>query len=282
MSGLAVYQPKDLSDALSWLSTAPTGARCIAGGTDLMVLAHVQAALPSSLLNIWGLRELRGITEDEGALWLGALTTYTEMMHHPLIAKHLPLLSEAARSVGAAAIQNRGTIGGNIANASPAGDTLPVLLAHEAEIEVTSRRGARLVAATQFYQGYKKLDLKPDELVSRVRIPKRHDAERSLWLKVGQRRAQAISKVMLGARALVQNGTIAWAKISLGSIAATPVRLSGVEGLLAGKKVSEELAVAAGEAARSEVFPISDVRSTEAYRREVSGNIVARFVRALL
>jgi CO/xanthine dehydrogenase FAD-binding subunit len=282
MSEPSVYQPKDLSDALSWLSTAPTGARCLAGGTDLMVLQHVQAPLPAQFMDIWGLQELRGVSEEEEALWLGALTTYTEMIQHPLIVRYLPLLSEAAQSVGAAAIQNRGTLGGNIANASPAGDTLPILLAHEAEVELTSRRGVRLVAATQFYQGYKKLDMRPDEIVSRVRIPKRHIAEKSLWLKVGQRKAQAISKVMIGARALVQNGTIAWAKVSLGSVAATPVRLSGVEGLLTGKKVSEELAVAAGEAARSEVFPISDVRSTEGYRRAVSGNIVARFVRTLL
>jgi CO/xanthine dehydrogenase FAD-binding subunit len=281
MNERAIYQPKDLSDALVWLSSAPAGARCLAGGTDLMVMAHVQAPLPSHLLDIWSLDELRGIHEESDAIVLGALTTYSEMIQSELIKKHLPLLSESARSVGAAAIQNRGTLGGNIANASPAGDTLPVLLAHDAEIELSSKSGVRKVAATSFYQGYKKLDMRPDELVSRIRIPKRAPQEKSLWLKVGQRKAQAISKVMLAARASLKDGVIEWSKFSLGSIAATPLRLSNVEALILGQKPSEELAQKASELVKTSISPISDVRSTEEYRRSVSGNVVARFIRMI-
>jgi CO/xanthine dehydrogenase FAD-binding subunit len=281
MSQIAVFQPKTLPEALGWLASAPEGSRCLAGGTDLMVLKHVQAPLPQNFCDLWSLDELRGVSDDGDALWLGALTTYAEMMSHPLITAHAPLLCEAARSVGAAAIQNRGTLGGNIANASPAGDTLPVLLVHEAEIEVASQEGRRVIPAISFFQGYKKLDLRPGELITRIRLHKQREGERHLWVKVGQRRAQAISKLMLAARASLENGTIQHPRIALGAVAPIPLRILSAEHALRGQRPSEDLARSVGVLACEEVSPISDVRSTVEYRRSVSGNLVARFVREL-
>lgn len=281
MTQAEVFQPKSLDEALAWLASAPPSARCLAGGTDLMVLQHVKAPTPPQLCDLWSLDALRGIREDGAHLWLGALTTYAELMSNPLVLAHAPLLSEAARSVGAAAIQNRGTLGGNIANASPAGDTLPVLLVHEAEIELASAAGRRLVPATSFFLGYKTLEMKPGELVSRVRLTKRQEGEHHLWVKVGQRRAQAISKLMLAARAHVIGGVIQAPRLALGAVAPIPLRLRAVEAAITGHAPSEALAVQAGALAAQEVTPISDVRSTVEYRRAVSGNLAARFVRSL-
>lgn len=281
MISATVYSPTDLEDALRFLASAPQGTRCLAGGTDLMVVGHVGGPLPSQLVDLWRLNELRGISEEGDALWLGALTSYAQMINDARIRQHLPLLSEAARSVGAAAIQSRGTLGGNLGNASPAGDTLPVLLVHEAEIELASAEGRRRVPATAFFLGYKKLDLRPGELITRVRLPKRQQDERHAWVKVGQRRAQAISKLMLAARATLEAGAIDQARLSLGAVGPVPLRLPKTEALLQGERPSEALARRAAEEARAEVSPISDVRSTAEYRRTVSGNLVARFVRSL-
>src|SRR5918993_3720285 len=190
-----VTSPRALADAYEMLAAGP--ARPIAGGTDLMVaLTGELGEPPERILDLWALDELRGIGLDGETISIGALTTYTEVRRSDLCREHLPVLVEAAATIGAAQIQNRGTLGGNIVNASPAGDTLPVLLAADASFVVGSARGERTVDATDFWPAYRQTALAPDELLLRIRIP--IVAGRELrFRKVGTRRAQSISKVVV-------------------------------------------------------------------------------------
>jgi len=194
-----VVSPRDLAAAYTALTGAPgdPAPRPIAGGTDLMVaLTGELGDPPARVVDLWHLDELRGITLDGGAVVLGALTTYTEIRRSAVCREHLPGLVEAAATIGAAQIQNRGTIGGNAANASPAGDTSPVLLATDAEFILGSARGERTVAAADFWPAYRRTALAPDELILRIRVPIAQ-AREVRFRKVGTRRAQSISKVVM-------------------------------------------------------------------------------------
>ncbi len=179
---------------------------------------------PERVLDIWALDELRGIAIEADALVLGALTTYTEMRRSPLVTEHLPELAEAAATIGAAQIQNRGTIGGNVINASPAGDTLPLLLALGSELVLGSAGGERTVAADAFWPAYRRTPRRDDELLLRVRIPLVHDRQLR-FRKVGTRRAQAISKVVMALawRSTAADGPWTEVRLAVGSVAATPV-----------------------------------------------------------
>jgi CO/xanthine dehydrogenase FAD-binding subunit len=274
-----VISPRTLADAYALLGEG--GWTPIAGGTDLMVrITGEIGEPPARVLDIWHLDELRGITLRDGSLVMGALTTYTELRRSDLVTSRLPVLAEAAATIGAAQIQNRGTIGGNIVNASPAGDTLPVLLATDARIVVGGARGERSIAATDFWTGYRTTARAEDELVLRVEVPL--PAGRTEWFrKVGTRRAQAISKVVM-ALAWVTDGSGAWAdvRVACGSIAAVPLRLPEVESVLEGAVIDPQVADRARVAVEASIRPIDDVRSTADYRREVSGRILARALRS--
>jgi CO/xanthine dehydrogenase FAD-binding subunit len=276
---LNVYSPATLADAYAVLAERGGAVKVIAGGTDVMVLMNAHMFDASEFLNIWRLAELRGITDEGETLRIGALTTYTQLIQSPLIQLHMPALVAASRTVGAVQVQNRGTIGGNIVNASPAGDSLPVLAAYDAEIEIGSRRGTRRVAFNQFYTGYRRTVLAPDELVVAARIRKLKDGERDFFCKVGTRRAQAISKVVLAARATATAGTIESISIGIGSVAPTVVRAPETERLLSGRALTPALIEQARQLIANEIAPISDLRSTEHYRRTVTGNVLAKFLR---
>ena len=189
--------PTRLEAAYALLADASAAWRPLAGGTDLMVqMTGEIGEPPERVLDIWALDELRGIAVESDALVIGALATYTELRQSPLVAEFVPALAEAAATIGAAQIQNRGTLGGNVANASPAGDTLPVLLALGAEIVLGSAAGERTVAADDFWTGYRTTARRPDELVVRIRVPLASDRV-VRFRKIGTRRAQAISKVVM-------------------------------------------------------------------------------------
>ena len=203
-----VHTPRDLDHALE-LRAAHPEAMPLAGCTDVMVFIEAGAIDPPAFLDLWGLGALRGVHAEEDTLWIGALTTYTEMIESDLIEVWAPALVEAARTCGAKQIQNRGTIGGSIANGSPAGDSLPVLLVIDAEVELASAaRGRRRVPMSSLYTGYRTLAMKPDELITRVAIPRPHDHDVTHYRKVGTRLAQAISKVVLGGRLRIENGVV--------------------------------------------------------------------------
>ena len=274
-----VTSPRALAEAYAVLADGP--ARPIAGGTDLMVaLTGELGEPPDRILDLWGLEELRGIALDGDTISLGALTTYTEIRRSALCREHLPVLVEAAATIGAAQIQNRGTLGGNIANASPAGDTLPVLLAADASFVLGSARGERRVPAVEFWPAYRQTALAPDELLLRIRIPLLAGRELR-FRKVGTRRAQSISKVVvaLGWR----DGTPAapWTdvRLALGSVAATPIRARATEAAIEGHPPPPETADLAAETLAAELQPIDDVRSTAEYRRIVAARVVHRLIR---
>lgn len=271
--------PRTLDEAYALLGAAPH--RPVAGGTDLLVqLTGELAPPPDRVVDLWRLDELRGIALEQGALVLGALTTYTEIRRSAFCREHVPALVAAAQTIGAAQIQNRGTLGGNIANASPAGDTLPVLLATDAEIVVGSARGERRVPAREFWVGYRTTALAPDELVIAVRIPLAGGRE-VRFRKIGTRRAQAISKVVL-ALAWREHGRAAgWSdvRLALGSVAATPIRAATTEAVLEGSHPTPETADRAAETLAGELRPIDDVRSTADYRRAVAARVLHRLIR---
>jgi CO/xanthine dehydrogenase FAD-binding subunit len=277
-----VDSPTTLSDAFAILSDRERPIRIIAGGTDLMVLMNAHQLDASQFLNIWGVEELRGITEEDDIMRIGALTTYTQLIRSGPVRQFLPALVAASRTIGAIQIQNRGTIGGNIVNASPAGDTLPVLAAYESEIEIGSADGIRRVPFSEFYTGYRATVLQPHELLLNVRIPKLKEGERDCFWKVGTRRAQAISKTVLAARARMSGTVVENITIGVGSVAPTVVRGIRTERLLNGSRLNQERIAEAREMITTEIAPITDLRSTEHYRRTVTGNVLARFLNQLL
>ena len=270
--------PKHLFEAYERLAAGPT--RPIAGGTDVMVaITGELGPAPERMLDLSRVDALRGIHLEPNGLVLGARTTYTEIRRSALCREHLPALVEAAATIGAAQIQNRGTLGGNVANASPAGDTLPVLLAADAVILLGGQRGEREVAAKDFCISYRKTALAPDELILHVRFPIPPGREMR-FRKVGTRRAQAISKVVL-AMSWHDFGSRGWhdVRVALGSVAATPIRAPQTERVLEGAQPTPETADLAAEALAAELSPIDDVRSTADYRRAVAARVLHRILR---
>jgi len=253
----------------------------IAGGTDIMVrITGEIGEPPERMLDLAGLDDLRGFALDGRAILIGALTTYTEIRRSAMCREHLPALVEAAATIGAAQIQNRGTIGGNLANASAAGDTLPVLLATDAEILLGSARGERRVPVAEFFTGYRTTALAPDELILRIRVPLSAGRE-VRFRKVGTRRAQAISKVVLSLAWREHGRTAGWSdvRVALGSVAATPIRAMATEAALEGRHPIPEAADLAAETLAAEIEPIDDVRSTADYRRTVAARVLHRLIR---
>jgi CO/xanthine dehydrogenase FAD-binding subunit len=264
ISSLQLLEPRSLAEALRMLRDEGPLVP-LAGCTDIYVNLNFGTLPQTRFLNLWRLDELRRIEMRHGALSIGALATYTRMIRSALVRKRLPILAAASREVGGAQIQNRGTLGGNIANASPAGDTLPVLAAAEAILVLRSAGGTRRVPFNSFYTGYRKSVARPDELIVAVEAPP--VPGRQWFRKVGTRAAQAISKVVMAAvRA-------PWPRIALGSVAPTVIRLPRTEAVLsAGGSVAE-----ARETLAREIRPIDDIRSTAEYRRRVCQNLLEQF-----
>ena len=272
-----IETPRTLAEAYAILAGGPH--RAIAGGTDVMVqITGELGPPPDRMIDLWRLNELRGIAADGRAVTLGALTTYTEIRRSAVCREHLPALVEAAATIGAAQIQNRGTLGGNVANASPAGDTLPVLLATDAQIVVGGPRGERSLAASEFWVAYRRTALESDELVLRIRIPIVAGRE-VRFRKIGTRRAQAISKVVM---ALAWRDTERrWSRVrlALGSVADRPIRARSTEAILEGASPTSETAERAAASLAAELHPIDDVRSTADYRRAVASRVLHRLIR---
>jgi len=273
----AYLRPRDLDEAVVARAAYPEWM-VLAGGTDLMVNAN-RRATPPGILDLWRLPGLGGIAVQGDMLSIGAGATFLEISRDAHVRERFRPLAEAAREVGALQIQARATIGGNVGTSSPVGDSLPVLLAFDAELELASVRGRRRVPYREFCTGYRTTRLAPDELVVVVHLPapSPHARTRSAWRKIGTRRAQSISKVM-GAAVIELDGDrrVAWARVALGAVADRPIRVRAVEDAVRGLPIAQA-ADAARAALRGAITPIDDVRSTAAYRREVAENLVARF-----
>jgi len=269
--------PENLESALRLLSNEP-GSRPFAGGTDLMVLLESGKLPPGNYVSIWGLKELRGITVTDDAVVLGALTTYTDVLSHAVLQSEFPLLCAAARQTGGIATQNRGTLGGNIANASPAADSPPALLAYDAELELVSAGGVRRVSYERFHSAYKVMDLAPGEIIHRIILPRRRGGWRQTYTKVGTRNAQAISKVCLAAVLDLDGTRVRDARVALGSVAPIVVRCVQAEAALRGQTLDGALSTAAAAALAEDISPIDDVRSTARYRMRVAQNLLIQFL----
>jgi len=264
VSPLSLLEPRSVREALAMLRDEGPLVP-LAGCTDVYVALNFGTSKETRFLNLWPLDELRKIEVRDGVLSIGALATYTQMIRSPLVRKRVPILAAASREIGGLQIQNRGTIGGNVANASPAGDTLPVLAAAEAVLVLKSAGQTRRVPFNSFYTGYRKTVKRPDEIIAAVEIPS--VPGRQWFRKVGTRAAQAISKVVMAAVRAPRP------RIALGSVAPTVIRLPETEALLAaGGSIAD-----ARETLAREIQPIDDLRSTAAYRSWVSGNLLERF-----
>lgn len=264
MREVTYLRPRDLADAVRLYGETP-GCRLLCGGTDLMVMLHARTLKPeaNALLDLWSLSELKGVRQERGMVEIGAAEPYTGIINSAVAQTLLPALVAAARTIGAAQIQNRGTLGGNLANASPAGDTLPVLLAYDAVV-VTDRR---TIAIDRFFLGYRTTALGPDELITAVRFPA--DGRRVEFRKVGTRAAQAISKVVMAV-------CLEPARVAVGSVAEVPLRAAKAEAALARGDHAAAVAAVAGD-----IRPMDDVRSTAVYRRTVTQNVLRELLDAL-
>ncbi|HEY0349971.1 MAG TPA: xanthine dehydrogenase family protein subunit M [Pyrinomonadaceae bacterium] len=272
-----LISPPTLSEALDVLAQNNGAWKPFAGGTDLMVLLEAGKLPQKNYVNIWNLKELRGIEVSDDHVTLGALTTYTEVQNHAVLQKEFPMLVQAAKETGGIAIQNRGTLGGNIVNASPAADSLPALLAYDAELELISKQGVRQIPYSKFHNAYKQMDLRAGELLRAIRLPRRGDRF-DYYRKVGTRKAQAISKVCFAGVIRIVDGNVAHIRIALGSVAPIPIRCEKTERSLHNQPLNSEAIKLGASTMSSEIVPIDDIRSTRDYRLRVSLNLLQDFL----
>jgi CO/xanthine dehydrogenase FAD-binding subunit len=273
--------PGNLSAVVSLLAAQPGTWLPIAGGTDVMVQYAAGKLTARKMVSLWNLPELRQIEVANSELNIGAACTYSQIRNHAVVEKEFSVLSSAASWTGGIANQNRGTLGGNIVNASPAADSLPALLVYEAELMLVSVRGERRVPYVDFHTGYKRTLLAPDELIRAICLPRRTSGYVSYSRKVGARNAQAISKVCVAALGQLSNGKVNDVRIAAGSVAPVPLRLRETEGVVKGNTIDSALMQHAKKAAAGEIRPIDDIRSSATYRSAVLGNLVMEFLQKL-
>ncbi len=275
-----LVSPGTLSGVLELMAAEPGAWMPIAGGTELMVQFGAGRLAARKLVNIFGLAELVGIGETADWVSIGAGTTYTQLRRSAVVAAEFRLLARSAGWTGSIANQNRGTLGGNVVNGSPAADSPPALLAYEAELELVSARGSRRVPYAEFHTGYKRSVLAKDELVLGVHLPRGRTHGVEYLRKVGPRNAQAISKVALGAVGSVVDGRVAGVRLGLASVSSAPLRCVATEAYLNGRGVGE--LAGARECLMGEIAPLDDVRSTGEYRAQVAGNLLEEFLGQLV
>ena len=273
--------PGKLQAVLSLLASEPGKWLPIAGGTDVMVQYAAGTLQSRRLVSIWNLPELGGIEVLTEEIKIGAGCTYTELREHEIVAREFPLLARAARWTGGVANQNRGTLGGNIVNASPAADSLPALMVYQAELLLASARGTRRIPYVEFHTGYKQTKLAADEIISAIALQPRFSDYHAYSRKVGTRNAQAIAKLCLAALGKKSNNKIEDVRLAIGSMAVTPVRLRRTEETLLDQPYSAALMSEARQAMESEVAPIDDIRSSALYRLHVAGNLLQEFLEGL-
>jgi xanthine dehydrogenase small subunit len=274
----AVINTADLHEALDALASGENIVP-LAGGTDLMVYLDAGDLPPCAFLNLQEISDFHRPPLINTSLTLYPLTTYRDTRVTAAIRHKFPMLARAAREVGALAIQSRGTWAGNVANASPAADGVPALMAYDAEVELSSKSGRRSMPLSRFYTGYKKMNRRPDELITAIRLPLPQPGAFEYYRKVGTRRFQAISKTLLAGRILLGGDRrVKDARIVLASVAPYTLRALQTEGVVLGRELTRDVIEEAARAIQDEIRPIDDIRSTEAYRRHVTGNLVREFL----
>lgn len=275
---MRLLKPSTPAEALELYAANPE-AKPLAGGTDYMVGWNLGLLDGGTVLDLWALDAWRKIEGDDTRVTIGALATHAALQKNAHVKKHLPLLVEACATVGAAQIQNRGTLGGNLANASPAGDTFPPLAVYAADARIVSKHGTRMLPVRELFAGVKKTHLKSDELIEAVvvRVPK--PPTRQVFRKVGSRAAQTISKAVCAGLLWLDGDVVVELRFAIGSVAPTVRRLKSVEAFVQGKPLNDELIEGALKLLEQDIAPIDDIRSTKAYRFTVCRNILRDFLK---
>jgi carbon-monoxide dehydrogenase small subunit/xanthine dehydrogenase small subunit len=276
-----VLNPTNKQDAIR-LRLAYPGSCLLAGGTDMLARWNDQLQRPETVICLGEVPELTGIQVDAGMLHVGAMTSFAVLSRDPLVNKHFPILGQAAAGLGAPAVRNMATIGGNIANGSPAADLPPVMIAYQANYILESAKGRRSVPADEFYLAWRTLDLGDDEILTGIDLPLPPPNAQSRYYRLGTRRAQSCSKVSLAGYIEQDNEVILTCRLAAASVAATPLRLTETEKILMGEPLTENVINAARAATARMIFPISDLRSTAEYRTYVLERLISRFLHEIM
>lgn len=280
MNNFKMLHPTTLQEALQDLATAGEEAVLIAGGTDLIVKMKDEIISPSTLIDISSVQEMQGIAVKGDYLQIGSAATMTEIAESEPVKEHGFCLSQGAGEVGSTQIRNRATIGGNIGNASPAADTVPCLVALGAYATIAGQEGTKEVPVEELFVGPGQTILKPTEVITSVAFPLAGENETSFYVKLGKRKAQAISVVNVAVSLKLDEGrkTFAGVRIALGSVAPTVVRAKEAEEWLSGQEVIRDNIATAASLVEKNVNPISDVRASAEYRKQVSGQLVFKAI----
>ncbi len=269
-------RPKNLQEAVEQLGRYGEEAKILAGGTDLIPMIRDCLITPKTMIDISFLDELRYIREEGDMIKIGALTTHSEILKSPLINGKTGVLAKAEKVLGATQIRNRGTIGGNLCNASPAADTAPPLMVLNAKLKAISVEGERIIPIEEFFTGPRKNALKPNEILVEVQVSPEPEKSGSSFIKLGRRRALTLSVVSTAALIVMDGVKCRDARIALGAVAPTPVRAKETEKLLINKELNGEVISSAAEKVVEEINPITDIRGSAEYRKEMSKVLTKR------
>ncbi len=282
MQPFEYLEPTSPADVCRMLEDRAGRARVLAGGTDLVIQMEAGRHCPEAVLFLGRLSELREIRFDpRDGLTVGAMATLREIELHPAIQERYPVLARGAAEVGSVQIRNLATLGGNMCNASPSADTSPSLLVLDAEVRILGTGGARAVPITQFWTGPGRTVLEPGEIVTGVRVPPPAENTRSFYYKLAVRKAMDLAMVGIAVTVAPRNGGFDQARISLGAVAPTALRVTDAEALVTGRAVTEEAIEQAAQKAMEAARPISDQRASAEYRREMVGALTRRALRQL-
>jgi len=273
-------KPGSLDEVLALLNDNPNGTRVYAGGTDVFPkLKQRLIATPQTMIDLKGMTSLDYIDYDgKSGLRIGPLATAYDVAHSEPVKKHFRMLSQAADSIAATQIQNRGTIAGNICNAVPSADTAPALLTLEAGLLCVSKNVERTISILEFFTGPGETALKPDELLKEIRVPNLPDQSSGVYIKLSPRRKMDLAVVGVAAVVSAKNGVFDEVRIGLGAVAPTPIRAKKAEGMLRGEKVNETIIMKAARMASEEAKPIDDHRASAEYRRMMVEVLVKRAI----
>jgi CO/xanthine dehydrogenase FAD-binding subunit len=275
--------PKTLEEFFKDLEGKAGQVKFVAGCTNVIPDLRAREVSPKFLVNLQGLEGMAGIEEEKEAVSIGALTTMTELAASGIIRQWAPALASAARHMGNPLVRNRATLGGNLADASPAADSAPPLLSLEAVIHtVQADGGKRQIPVERFFVGPNRTVLAGEEVIARVTFPKPKDPSKSAYIKLGLRNASAISVVSIALLLETEGAICRKARVSLGSVAPTPMRAYGVEKALEGKETSETLKKACGDMIKKEISPISDIRASAEYRRWTASVLFRRAIQTAM
>lgn len=282
MKSFQYHAPHSLAEVCRLLLDHGVQARVLAGGTDLLVKIKQRIIEPEHLIALGRIEGLRYIRKDDKKIRIGALTPLQEIATSEVIRQKIPILAEAAEKVGSMQIRNRGTLGGNVCNASPAADTVPSLICLEATAAITGRGGERELPVEDLFVSPGKVNLQPGEIVTEIVVPVPNGNHKGIYLKLGRRKAMDIAIVGVGGLGCFEKGRFESIRIALASVAATPIRAKRAEEILKKQRVDSGRVLLAASEAASECQPISDVRGSASYREQMVKVLVEQAIRSIM